>query len=191
MNENILRQRRALRRAVVRSVILVALCAFAAPFAVAAQAKAPAPSVDRTHRPIYFAGGEKSRPLGEAATIGLLIPLRPAGRSSDINGSFHSYQGLVVEGAAGAEGLGVAAGWGRRLKERRGFAWFGEDVMATAFRTKKSLDGLEANTTYVGGEVGLTTLLMRVSVGAATRVSGPEWADRTIFTGGVGISFGR
>jgi hypothetical protein len=180
-----------MRCAVARAVVFVAIYAFAAPFAVSAQAKASAPSIDRTHRPIYFAGGERSRPLGQAATIGLLIPMRPAGRSSDINGSYHSYQGLVVEGAVGAEGLGVAAGWGRRLKERKGFAWFGEDVMVTAFRTRKSLDGIEADTTYMGGEVGLTTLLMRVSVGAATRLSGPEWADRTIFTGGVGFSFGR
>lgn len=191
MTEIIL-QRRAMRRAIVRAVLIVATCAFASPFAVSAQATAKAtPFVDRSHRPIVFAGGEKSRPLQEAATLGMLIPLPPSRLSSDINGSFHAYRGVIVEGAVGNEGLGVAAGWGRRLKEPRGFAWFGEDVMATMYRTKASRDGLTADTTYVGGEVGFTTLMMRVSLGAATRVSGPEWADRTIFTGGIGVSIGR
>jgi hypothetical protein len=34
-------------------------------------------------------------------------------------------------------------------------------------------------------------MLFRVSVGAATRVSGAQQADRTIFTWGIGFNIGR
>ena len=180
-------QRRAMRARVVRSVIVVAMCAFASPFAVSAQATTTT-TPERASRPLLLAGAKKSGPLQKAATVGMLIPLRPLERSNDFGGGFRAYRGVLVEAAAGDEGFELAAGWARRLKSRGGPVLFGEDVMATAFRTKNET----ADTTYVGGEVGLTMLMLRVSVGAATRVSGAsDETDRTIVTWGVGFHIGR
>jgi hypothetical protein len=185
MNETILRQRRALRRAVVRSVIVVATCALASPFAVFAQATAAPPPAAR---PLLLAGAKNSGPLHEAATVGILIPLRSIERGSDFGSNLFGYRGVIVEAGAGAEGFELAAGWGRRWKPRKGPALFGEDVMATAFLRRSDA---APDATYVGSEVGLTMMLFRVSVGAATRVSGAQQADRTIFTWGIGFNIGR
>lgn len=185
MKETILRQRRAMRRAVVRSVIVVATCAFASPFAVSAQATtAPLPAA----RPLLLAGAKKSGPLHGAATVGILIPLRPLERGSDFGSDLLGHRGVIVEAGAGAEGFELAAGWGRRWKLPKGPTLFGEDVMATAFQRRSDT---APDATYVGGEVGLTMLTFRVSVGAATRVSGAQEADRTIFTWGFGFHIGR
>ena len=185
MDEKIRRQRRALRRAVVRSVVIVAMCAFASPFAVSAQATT---TPERVSRPLLLAGARKSGPLHGSATVGLLLPLRPVEQSGDFGGKFRAYRGPIVEASAGTEGFELAAGWGRRLKLRNGPALFGEDVMATAFRKRDET----TEATYVGGEVGLTMMTLRVSVGAATRVSGAAAeTDRTIFTWGVGFHIGR
>jgi hypothetical protein len=188
MNETILRQRRALRRAVVRSVIVVAMCAFAAPFAVSAQATATSP--EPAARLLLLAGAKKSGPLHEAATVGILIPLRPSEQGSDFGSDFRGYRGVIVEAGAGAEGFELAAGWGRRWKvsQGKGPALFGEDVMATAFQRRSDT---APDATYAGGEVGVTIMTFRVSVGAATRVSGYQDADRTIFTWGIGFNIGK
>ena len=189
MNETILRQRYALRRAVVRSVIVVAICAVASPFAVSAQAKAT-PS----RRPLLTFGGETSRPLHETATVGTLIPLRPLEPGSDGFGGSYAHRGVVFEAALGAEGYGFAAGWGNRIKEPGGLAFFGQDIMATWFRTHPSSHTRIGNATYVGGEVGFSVFFLpmtRVSLGVATRISGPEEVDRTIFTWGLGINLGK
>ena len=66
-------QRRAMRRAVARAVIIVAVAVLASPFAVSAQAT----TQDRATRPLFLAGVEKSRPLHEAASVGILFPVRP------------------------------------------------------------------------------------------------------------------
>lgn len=185
MNEVIRRQRRAMRRAVVRSAMIVAVCAFASPFAVSAQATT---TPERASRPLLLAGAKKSGPLHGAATVGLLIPVRPLERSDDFGGGFRAYRGVLVEAAAGADGFALAAGWARRLKTPKGPALFGEDVVATAFQIRSDT---APDVTYVGGEVGMTMLTFRVSVGAATRVAGAPESDRTIFTWGVGFHIGR
>ena len=185
MNEMVWRQRRAMRRAVVRSVMIVAVSACGSPVAVSAQATT---TPERASRPLLLAGAKTSGPLGRAATVGLLIPLRPLERSGDFGGGFRAYRGVLVEASAGAGGFGLAAGWARRLKTPKGPSLFGEDVVATTFQRRSDT---VPDATYVGGEVGLTLLTFRVSVGAATRVSGPEEADGTIFTWGVGFHIGR
>jgi hypothetical protein len=185
MSEQIRRQRRAMRLAVVRSVMIVAVCAFASPFAASAQATT---TVERARRPLLLAGVKKSGPLHGAATVGLLVPLRPLERSDDFGGGFRAYRGVLVEAAAGADGFELAAGWARRLKTPRGPTLFGEDVTAKAFQRRSDTT---PDTTYVGGEVGLTMMTLRVSVGAATRVAGAPESDRTIVTWGVGFHIGR
>lgn len=53
-------------------------------------------------------------------------------------------------------------------------------------RTWNNPRGASANSTYLGGEVGWG-LLLRFSVGFATRIAGPATDDDTIITWGVGL----
>ena len=189
MNESIQRQRRAMRRAVVRGVLIVAVFALASPFAVSAQATTTPP---RATRPLLLVGAETSRPLHEAATVGTVIALQPLKRGSDWTSGMYAYRGVVLEAAMGVEGYGLAAGWGQRMKAPGGPVFYATDIMATWFRTRKWAASERVNATYVGAEVGfpLSIPMTRLSLGAARRVSGPETVDRTIFTWGIGVLVG-
>ena len=189
-NSQLTTDRRAMRRAVARAVLVVATCAFASPFAVSAQATT---TPKLPHRPLLLVGGETSRPLHEAASVGTLIALRPLERGSDFASSLYAYRGVVLEAAVGAEGYGFSAGWGSRMKQPGGLTLFGHDIMATWSQTKPSATIALPGATYVGGEVGFTLPylpLTRMSLGAARRVSGPREIDRTIVTWGIGVSLG-
>lgn len=191
MNESVQRQRRAMRRAVARAVMVVGMCAFASPFAVSAQATTTPPP--RATRPLLLVGAETSRPLHETATIGTVIALRPLERGSDFTSGMYAYRGVVLEAALGVEGYGLAAGWGQRMKAPGGPVYYGTDIMATWFRTRKWAAAERVDATYVGAEVGLPLLIVpmtRLSLGAARRVSGPREVDRTIFTWGIGVHLG-
>jgi hypothetical protein len=182
-------------RTKVLSAAIVA-SALAIPAGVSAQQPAgpgaiQAPVPERATRPLFLTGVKKSGPLNGAGMVGLLIPLKPLGRSGDLGGQLRAYRGVILEAGAGSDGFEAGVGWARRLKEPRRFAIFGEDVMAKAFRKRSATEGAGTDATYVGGEVGLTLLTLRVGVGAATRVEGPESSDRTIFTWGVGFHIGR
>jgi hypothetical protein len=190
MNESVQRQRRAMRRAVVRGVLIVAVFALGSPFAVSAQATTTPP---RATRPLLLAGAETSRPLHEAATVGTVIALRPLKRGSDFTSGLYSYRGVVLEAAVGVEGYGLAAGWGQRMKAPGGPVFYGTDIMATWFRTQKWAAAERVSATYMGAEVGVPLFIVpmtRLSLGAARRVSGPETVDRTIFTWGIGVLVG-
>jgi hypothetical protein len=190
MNESVQRQRRAMRRAVVRGVLIVAVFALGSPFAVSAQATTTPP---RATRPLLLAGAETSRPLHEAATVGTVIALRPLKRGSDFTSGLYAYRGVVLEAAVGVEGYGLAAGWGQRMKAPGGPVFYGTDIMATWFRTQKWAAAERVSATYVGAEVGVPLFIVpmtRLSLGAARRVSGPETVDRTIFTWGIGVLVG-
>ncbi len=167
---------------------VLAVCALAVAIPSYAQQTTPpakpGPPVPEK-RPLFLAGVRTSGPLEKSATVGLLIPLRPLERGTDFGSNLFAFRGVLLEAAGGPEGFEVAAGWGRRYRSARGPALFGQDVLATAFR-KTTTD-----TTYVGGEAGITTFGLRVSVGAATRVAGPLESDRTIFTWGIGFHIGR
>lgn len=189
MNESVQHQRRAMRRAVARGVVIVAALALASPFAVSAQATTTPP---RATRPLLLVGAETSRPLHESATIGTVIAVRPLERGSEFTSGMYAYRGVVLEAAVGVEGYGLAAGWGERWKRPGGPVYYGTDVTATWFRTEKCAAAERANATYVGAEVGFSLLIpmTRFSLGAARRVSGPETVDRTIVTWGIGILVG-
>src|SRR5262245_12580 len=177
-----------MRNLVFRAAIVAGLCA-TLPIAVSAQTTSAS---ERADRPLFLVGLKKSLPLHEAASIGTLIPLRPIELSNDFGTTERTYRGAIVEASAGFEGFGLAAGWGSRMQDSVGFTYFDADLMATWFRTRGHDKRPPA--TYVGAEVGFMTMLMpiaRFSFGVARRVSGAETADRTIFTGAVGISIGR
>ena len=183
----------------ILSAIVVTAWAVAAPAAGLAQQDTPAQPAPAAPgkaqvapqppaaRPVLLAGARKSGPLGGSATVGILFPLKPVKQGTDHGSSFWAHRGVLIEAAAGDDGFELAAGWGQRWKLRRGPALYGQDILATAFRTQTAT----GNATYVGGEAGLTMLTLRMSVGAATRVDGPAGADRTIFTWGIGFHIGR
>jgi hypothetical protein len=190
MDEMTWRQRRDMRRAVARGVLIVAVFALASPFAVSAQATTTPP---RATRPLLLVGGETSRPLHEAASIGTVIALRPLERGSDWTSGMYAYRGVVLEAAVGVEGYGFAAGWGQRMKAPGGPVFYGTDIMATWFRTQKWAGAERVSATYAGAEVGVPLFVVpmtRLSLGAARRVAGPATVDRTIFTWGIGVLVG-
>ena len=169
--------------------LAIAGCALAAPLSAVAQQKAPEPP---TMRPLLLMGVKASRPLHGMGTLGTLIPLKPLERTGEFDShDDFVYRGLIVEAGGGDEGYELAVGWGRRVKDRTHPAVFGQDVLATAFRTRRPSRDALTDTTYVGGEVGFTVFTARLSVGAATRVSGDEGSDRVIFTWGFGFHLGR
>ena len=173
------------------SAVIVAACALGSPIAVAAQPK-PKPPEPPMMRPLLLMGVKASRPLHGVGTLGTLIPLKPLERTGELNSSDDFvYQGLIVEAGGGDDGYELAVGWGRRVKDRTHPAVFGQDIRATAFRTRRPPKDHFTNATYVGGEVGFTAFTARLSVGAATRVSGDEGSDRVVFTWGFGFHLGR
>ena len=175
--------------------VVVAACALAAPAAVSAQpstqpAQPKLPAAEQAPppaRPLFLAGARKSGPLGGSATVGILIPVTSPKRGTGYGSDWLAHQGVLIEAAASDDGFELAAGWGRRWTPRRGPVLYGQDIMLTAFRRSNS----PVETTYVGGEVGLTMMTGRMSVGVATRVDGPSEANRTIFTWGIGFHSGR
>lgn len=180
-------------------VLFFAASLFATPAAVSAQQSAPpaqpktpaaqqsTPPPPPAARPLFLAGARKSGPLGGSATVGILIPVTSPKRGTGYGSDWFAHQGVLIEAAAADDGFELAAGWGRRWTPRRGPVLYGQDIMATAFRRKNS----PIDSTYVGGEVGLTMMTVRMSVGVATRVAGPSDASRTIFTWGIGFHSGR
>ncbi len=170
--------------------VVVAACALAAPAVGFAQQNTPPEQTSTlapARRPLFLAGARKSGPLGGSATVGILIPVKAPARGTGYGSDWYQHRGVLVEAAAADDGFALAAGWGRRWTPRRGPVLYGQDILATAFRRRNST----ADATYVGGEVGLTMMTVRMSVGAATRVDGPVEADRIIFTWGVGFHIGR
>jgi hypothetical protein len=162
--------------------MIVAVFALASPFAASAQATTT-PHTQRMKRPIFLTGGKLSaRPLRETATGGLLVPMLVA----DADG-VAVHRGVIVEAGVGVDGYELTAGWGRRVKNPGHAAVMGQDIRATAYRKHHSQEG---DATYAGAEAGLTFATLRVSLGAARRVKGPETADSTIFTFGVGFHIG-
>jgi len=171
------------------SAVVIA-CAIGSPTIAAAQQK-PKPEPP-TMRPLLLMGIKASRPFHGTGTLGTLIPLKPLEHTSELNsGDDFVYRGLIAEVGGSDDGYELAVGWGRRVKDRKHPSLFGQDVRATAFRTRKPPKDALRNATYVGGEVGFTALTARLSVGAATRVSGDEASDRVIFTWGIGFHLGR
>ncbi len=176
-------------------VVAVAMCALVVPAVLWAQPPAPpaqpkppaAEPAPPAARPLFLAGARKSGPLGGSATVGVLIPVKSPQRGTGYGANWFEHQGVLIEAAAADDGFELAAGWGRRWTPRRGPVLYGRDIVATAFRRTDQ----PARATYVGGEVGLTMMTLRMSVGAATRVAGPADADRTIFTWGIGFHSGR
>lgn len=189
MSESILRQRRAMRRAVVRAVIVVAMCAFAAPFAVSAQATAStAPSKKEFPSLIFAPSVQYGAPLRSAAGAALLIPTKRWTCGDGICGA----PGVEVQAMAGSGGWRVGGGL-----TGIGFP-FWADALVTVTRTFSAPRRVSPESTYLGTEggvafpvymIGGSYVTLRPSIGIARRVDGTgASADRTNFTWSVGAS---
>jgi len=96
--------------------------------------------------------------------------------------------GIVVGGSVGRGGVQV---WGGKAllasPGSDGFPIvFDIDLRTVVTRTSDNPLGASANSTYVGGEVGLG-FLVRFNLGYAKRVSGASTGDGHIVTGGIGV----
>ena len=156
-----------------RCLLIVAFIGFAAP--VLAQ---------EASGPVLLVGGGYGAPTELFGAAGVLIarpkPFEP-GASLD-----SSRAGLVVAGRAGSGGFGIAAG-GAALAHEGPFLTTGFDALFTVTRTTETPRSASPDSTYVGGEVGLVIMSVRLSAGAAHRTAGPSGPKATIFTWSVGV----
>ena len=191
MTETILHRRRAMRRAVARSVIVVALCAFAAPFAVSAQATASSPAQSKVKTPpfLFAAHAQYGAPLDAAVGGTFLIPTKPWRCEDGLCGA----PGVEFQALAGLGGWRVASGVGAAALP----FWF--DALVTATWTGARPHGGSPESTYLGGEgsfsfpvalLDKTFVSVRSSIGFASRVQGTgESSDRWMKTWSVGATF--
>ena len=147
--------------------VFVALLALALPLAAAAQ---PSPAHD--HGPLFLPGVHYGAPLEIAGGLAVYFETR-------VDGDFTS--GLIVEGSAGQGGARLSFGVASFLE------YLGLDARGVVHRTVAHPRGASADSTYLGGEAGLTIAYVRASVGVAQRITGPAGEHGTILTWTVGV----
>jgi hypothetical protein len=136
--------------------------------AVATNAHAQRPEPNRDTAPLYFVSGQYGQPLRLAGSFAVLLPL---GREQ-----YPIRQGVLLDGGAGQGGARAAAGVGRFLE------YAGLDGRVVLSRTWGSPLSASNHSTYGGVEGGLTVWYVRVSAGAARRISGPPAGSATMLT---------
>ena len=187
MSETILLQRRSMRRAVVRSVIVVATVAFASPFAVSAQATTKATQSKPEFPRFMFAPQvHYGAPLEAAAGAALFVPTK-AWTCGD---GFCGAPGVEVQAIAGIGGWRVGGG-----VTTIAFP-FWADALVTVTRTGSAPRRASPESTYLGGEAGVSFpvwvkgrsfVSVHPSLGVARRIDGVgASADRTNLTWNVG-----
>jgi len=179
-----------MRRAVIRAVIVVAMCAFAAPFAVLAQATANASAQSKVKTPpfLFAAQAQYGAPLDAAVGGTVLIPTK-AWRCED---GLCGAPGVEFQALAGLGGWRVASGVGLAAPP------FWSDALVTATRTGSRPHGGSPESTYLGGEgsfsfpvalLDKTYVSVRSSIGFAARVQGTgESSDRWMKTWSIGAT---
>jgi hypothetical protein len=139
---------------------------------LASPASAQAP--DRhDHGPLFLPGVHYGAPLEIAAGLAVFFETRVDGDLAD---------GVIVEGGAGPRGIRASFGWARFVE------YMGLDARFVMHRTIGEPRGASSDSTYLGGEAGLTIAYVRVSVGAGQRIAGASGDDhRTFLTWTVGV----
>jgi len=159
--------------------LAAALVLFAAPALAQAQGASA-----RLDHPVLLVGGQYGAPTRLTGTAGLLIARpRPfeSGTAPD-----SSRAGLVLTVGAGTGGVRVAAG-AAALALEGPMLTTGLDALFTLSRTADSPRGATGGSTYIGGEVGLVIMSVRLSAGVARRTAGDPAPKATIFTWSVGV----
>jgi len=138
----------------------------------------------RSNHPVFLVGAQYGTPTRAAATAGVLVararPFEP-GAASD-----SSRAGLVIAGGVGRGGFRLAAGVAALALEGP-LLTTGLDALFTLSRTSDTPRGATGESTYVGGEVGLLIMSVRLSAGVARRTAGGPGPKATIFTWSAGM----
>ena len=143
-----------------------ALCALMLSCVAAAQTPA------HDHGPLFLPGVHYGAPLEIAGGLAVYFETK-------VDGDFTS--GLIVEGSGGQGGVRASFGVASFLE------YMGLDARAVVHRTAAHPRGASADSTYLGGEAGLTIAYVRASLGVAQRIAGPDGEHGTILTWTVGV----
>jgi hypothetical protein len=166
---------------VVRTYMTAAVLLICAPPAVLAQTAEPSPG----WRPFFVVGAQYDARSRMTAEGGVLIPLK-----LELNADADELREcvcLTVTAGAGPGGRRLAIGPSGLVVGPRPLLLGSLEALATVLHTSRDPRGAHADTTYLGGEVGITLFfLVRVGFGFAHAVSGPE-PHRTIPTWNVGF----
>jgi hypothetical protein len=134
-----------------------------------AAARQPAPDLSLMFLPAV----QFEAPGRVTAGLSVFIP------TSDDPGS--GRDGWIVEARAGQSAGRLAFGRAGYLE------YLGLDARAFVSRTWGDPLNASPDATYLGAEAGLSIAYVRVAVGAARRVAGPEGRHATVFTWSAGI----
>jgi hypothetical protein len=138
-------------------------------------------------RPLFVIGALHDARSRMTVEGGVLIPLK---HTLNADADLTECVCLSVTAGAGPGGRRLAIGPSTLLMGPRPLLIGGLDAFATVLHTSKDPRGANADTTYLGGEVGITLFFfVRVGFGFAHAVSGPE-PHRTIPTWNVGFRTG-
>lgn len=139
----------------------------------AAEARQAPPPTIATRERIVFASAQYGAPLRTSASLALFV--------ANPNPTRHPrMDGWIVEGGAGQGGVRVSVGTAGFLE------YFGIDLRGVVSRTFARPRAADARSTYAGAEAGMTIAYVRLSIGAAHRVSG-SGAKPTILTWGAAV----
>jgi len=133
-------------------IVLIAL-ALAAGATPAFAQKAPG----HDHGLLFLPNAQFGTPLALSGGLGVFFELADDGEL---------LSGLIAEGGAGQGGYRASFGYQSFLE------YLGLDFRGVFHRTWSSPRGASADSAYVGGEVGLTILYVRLSLGVAHRIFG-------------------
>jgi hypothetical protein len=134
--------------------------------------------------PVAIVGAQYGAPTEWFGFAGILIaaprPFQP-GTARD-----SSRAGLIVTGGAGSGGYRIASGV-TGLALEGPYLTTGFDALFTVTRTGRQPRGAAADSTYLGGEIGIVLMSVRLSAGASHRTSGTSSGKATIFTWSAGV----
>ena len=158
-----------------------ALLVMCAPAAVLAQtAESP-----KGHRPLFSAGALYDSRTRGTVEAGVLIPFSVG--FADQDAVLGEAVGLSVTAGLGPGGRRYAIGPAAQINDGGShFLFGGMDALATFVHTTHAPRAARPDTKYVGGEVGFTVMYVRVAIGFAHAVSGPD-PHRTGVTWNVGF----
>jgi hypothetical protein len=151
-------------------MVRAAGAAVIATLALATSAYAQTPPHD--HGPLFLPGVQYGTPLKIAAGLAVYF-------ETSADGDFT--KGFIVEAGAGQGGVRASFGLASFLE------YMGLDARGVVHRTFAHPRGASSESTYLGGEAGLTIAYVRLSLGVAQRIAGPSGEDRTILTWTVGV----
>lgn len=124
------------------------------------------------HGPLFLPAVQYGAPLRISGGLAVYFETK-------VDGDFTS--GPIVEGSAGQGGVRASFGFASFLE------YLGLDARGVVYRTVAHPRGASADSTYLGGEAGLTIAYVRASLGVAQRVAGPGGEHGTILTWTVAV----